>query len=165
MKPKLIVVFLLLVLLPLGLLAWLGARLAHYEREDTRRRFEQLLLARLGDSERAIAKRLEQLKRELLRLTKPATPAEEALRVSAGSARPIDVSPASGAADRRRTRIYRSDAAGLAGSGFGPPGAEPDGDRRKPRRQPPAERHAWQITPLLSRRQRGRAPVPKRRRL
>ena len=33
MKPKLIVIFLLIVLVPLGLVVWLGVRVAHNEQE------------------------------------------------------------------------------------------------------------------------------------
>ncbi len=70
MKPKLIIIFLLIVLLPLALLVWLGLRVANYEQKETQRQFEQLLQNRLSDIDQNIINFLEQRQRELQQLTK-----------------------------------------------------------------------------------------------
>ena len=49
MKPKLIVILLLIVLLPLALLAWLGVRTALDEQEIVQNRFRKLLTGKLSD--------------------------------------------------------------------------------------------------------------------
>lgn len=69
MKPKLIAVFLVLVLAPLGALGWLGVRMAGSEREVVRHRFEELLASKLADVDGTIAKLLEKRERELGRIT------------------------------------------------------------------------------------------------
>ena len=56
MKPKLFIVFLSIVLAPLGLLAWLGIRLAHLEREDVQHKYEALLLQPAGAGADAFAR-------------------------------------------------------------------------------------------------------------
>ena len=69
MKPKLAAVFLLLVLAPLGLLAWLGARVVRDEQTDVREKFQALLAAALQDTGRQVARLVEEREREFLRLT------------------------------------------------------------------------------------------------
>ena len=69
MKPRLVVVFLLIVLLPLGLLSWLGFRVARFEREEVRRKFQALLLRQLTDFDQDIALFMEKRQRDLLNLT------------------------------------------------------------------------------------------------
>ncbi len=69
MKPKLIVIFLLLVCLPLVMLAWLGLRLAREEQAGARRRFTELLAGKLKDIDAHIGRFLERRERELLSLT------------------------------------------------------------------------------------------------
>ena len=69
MKPKLIVVFLVLVLAPLGALGWLGLRTATSERENVRHRFDELLAGKLADVDATIAKLIEKRERELGRIT------------------------------------------------------------------------------------------------
>ena len=65
MKPKLAVVYLLIVLLPLGLLAGLGLRVARYERDEVRRKFHGLLLDQLNDIERTAGEFVEERERAL----------------------------------------------------------------------------------------------------
>jgi signal transduction histidine kinase len=68
-KPKLIVIFLVLVLAPLAAVGWLGVRMASSEREMVRVRFEELLASKLADVDGTIAKLIDQRERELGRLT------------------------------------------------------------------------------------------------
>jgi signal transduction histidine kinase len=68
-KPKLIVVFLVLVLAPLGALGWLGLRTATSEREVVRHRFDELLAGKLADVDGTIAKLIEKRERELTEIT------------------------------------------------------------------------------------------------
>ena len=80
MKPKLIAIFLLIVLVPLGLLAWLGVRLAHNEQEIVQQRFRELLSGRLEDTKSAVARLIEKRERELLAITEIPTRDAAALR-------------------------------------------------------------------------------------
>ncbi len=66
MKPKLIVVFLLIVLLPLGLLGWLGYRLARNEQEVFRSRMTDLLALSLNEKKLDISAFLTKLQNDLL---------------------------------------------------------------------------------------------------
>lgn len=66
MNQKLGIIFLFIVLLPLGMLAWLGVRVAGNEREDTEKRFEAFVQERLAEWDRSIAALLDQRQRELL---------------------------------------------------------------------------------------------------
>lgn len=66
MKPRLIVVFLLIVLLPLGLLSWLGYRLARNEREVFRSRMTDLLLVSLNERKTGISAYITQVQNDLL---------------------------------------------------------------------------------------------------
>jgi len=69
LKPKLVIIFLLIVLLPLLLLLGLGVRLAGYEQEEVQRQFQKLLVEQLTDIDQRIAQFLEKRQRELLDLT------------------------------------------------------------------------------------------------
>ncbi len=69
MPTRQIILFVLIVCLPLALLAWLGSRLAHNEREMTQQRFRQLLTERLNDTDGLIADYFQNRQRELLELT------------------------------------------------------------------------------------------------
>lgn len=80
MKPKLIVIFLLVVLVPLGLVMWLGLRVARYEQEAVRDRFSELLLQELFDVDRAIAQFMQQRQSDLLGLIDAESPDAESLR-------------------------------------------------------------------------------------
>ena len=64
MKPKLIAIYLLIVLLPLGLLAWLGSELARDERQRVKMRFLDLLDARLEDRNGTMARTISDRERE-----------------------------------------------------------------------------------------------------
>ena len=66
MKPKLIVTLILIVFLPLGILGWLGVRVARNEREIVRHRFHDLLVSRLRDIDADIAELLAEREREVL---------------------------------------------------------------------------------------------------
>ncbi len=80
MKPKLVIIFLLIVLLPLGLTMWLGLRVARYEQEAVRDRFSELLLQELFDVDRTIAQFMQQRESDLLGLTDVESPDAESLR-------------------------------------------------------------------------------------
>lgn len=80
LKPRLVIIFLLIVLLPLGLLLTLGIRVAHYEQEKTRRKIEGLLLKQLSDVDQEIVKLLEGRQRYLLGLTDIGLPDIKQLR-------------------------------------------------------------------------------------
>jgi len=80
LKPKLIVIFLLMVLLPLGLVMWLGLRVARYEQEAVRDRFSELLLQELFDVDRTIAQFMQQRESNLLGLIDVESPDAESLR-------------------------------------------------------------------------------------
>ncbi|MBI1785518.1 hypothetical protein HYR69_10275, partial [Candidatus Sumerlaeota bacterium] len=80
MKPKLLIILLLIVLLPFGLIAWLGYRLARDEREMTGRRIEALLTQRLGDVRKRISEILAEREAVLLANAGDLTPDTETLR-------------------------------------------------------------------------------------
>ncbi len=69
MRRQLIVVLVLIVVLPMGLLGWLGFRMAGNERELVRRRVSELQAARLRDIDERIQRLLDQRARTLLELT------------------------------------------------------------------------------------------------
>ncbi|MBN1868330.1 HAMP domain-containing histidine kinase [Candidatus Sumerlaeota bacterium] len=83
MKPRLVVVYVLLIVLPLALLAALGVRLVHFERRETQQRFRELLLGRLKEIGRGIDDLVERRKREVLRLTETESFDPETLRTIA----------------------------------------------------------------------------------
>jgi signal transduction histidine kinase len=68
MKPKLILILVLILVLPLGVLGWLGARVARQEREVVENRFREALNGRLRDIDSVILKSVEKRESELLRL-------------------------------------------------------------------------------------------------
>jgi signal transduction histidine kinase len=69
MKPKLNAILLLMVLIPLGLMVWLGLRIARGEQERVQARFEKVLAGRLSDINAGVARFVEQRERALLKLT------------------------------------------------------------------------------------------------
>ncbi len=69
MRPKLAIVFLLIVLGPLAVLGWLGYRVARDEQELVRQRFHGLLMGRLADIDATVAGAIEGYERDLLRAT------------------------------------------------------------------------------------------------
>ena len=82
MKTRLSVVFLLIVLTPLAILGWLGARVARSEREMVGHRFGAILQDRLRDIAADAAEVLAQRERELLSLPSPAARPAVELRES-----------------------------------------------------------------------------------
>ena len=76
MRPRLAAIYLLLVLLPLGLLGWLGLKLAREERTRVQESLQQVMQQRLTDLDGTIARLIEDLENELLRATDfiPAAP-------------------------------------------------------------------------------------------
>jgi len=69
LKPRLIIVLLVLVLLPIGALAWLGWRVARDEQEIVRSRFRQVLVSKLTDTAGVIERLMDEKERRLLQLT------------------------------------------------------------------------------------------------
>lgn len=80
MKPKLILVLVLIVLLPLSALGWLGVRVAAQEREVTENRLREALNGRLRDIHAVITRSVEARETELLRLLDAGTHDAAALR-------------------------------------------------------------------------------------
>jgi len=80
LRPKLAVVFLLIVLGPLAVLGWLGYRVARDEQELVRQRFHGLLMGRLADIDAAVAGAIEGYERDLLRATEVRTLDTQTLR-------------------------------------------------------------------------------------
>ena len=68
-KPKLITIFLLIVLVPVALLGWLGLRVARDEQEIVEHKFRTLLHGKRGDVDATVAALMADRERELLRLT------------------------------------------------------------------------------------------------
>lgn len=68
MKPKLILIFLLIVLLPLAALSWLGLRVAREEQGVVQNQFRELLIGRLRDIDAVVARSTGKREEELLRL-------------------------------------------------------------------------------------------------
>ncbi len=66
MKPKLIIVLVFIVLVPLGLMAWLGLRVAGSERAAVEESFRQLHRDQLADLETSILKVTGERERQLL---------------------------------------------------------------------------------------------------
>ena len=68
LKPKLILILMLIVLLPIGAVGWLGWRMASQEREVVESRFREALGGRLRDTNAVIQRVVEKRETELLRL-------------------------------------------------------------------------------------------------
>jgi signal transduction histidine kinase len=68
LKPRLIVMLVLIVALPLALVAWLGARMSRNERQMVQLRVEELLVSRLRDVDADIQDVLARQSRVLLQL-------------------------------------------------------------------------------------------------
>lgn len=69
MKPRLVIILLIIVLAPVALLGWLGTRLARHEVAAIERRFDELLLSRLGDVDADIVSFFSERERQFLELT------------------------------------------------------------------------------------------------
>lgn len=83
MKPKLLILFTIIVLLPLGLLLWLGLRLVDYEQQNTRQKFQELLLAQLVDVDETIGRLIEQRETNIINTTQSLELSSLSLRQSA----------------------------------------------------------------------------------
>ena len=71
MKPKLIAIFLLIVVLPLALLVWLGLSLARTEQDRVQARFRKVLADRLSDISNNITLLVQDRERSLLKVRVP----------------------------------------------------------------------------------------------
>ena len=69
MKPRLISIFLLIVLAPLILLAWIGTRIVRDEQETVERRVTALLTSKLEDVRATVRDLIEERQRNLLEAT------------------------------------------------------------------------------------------------
>jgi hypothetical protein len=79
-KPKLIIVLIFIVLVPLGLMAWLGLRVARSERAAVEEAFRQLHRDQLADLEATILKVVDQRERQLLAFSDSVEPESGRLR-------------------------------------------------------------------------------------
>ena len=80
MKPRLIIILLLIVILPLAILGWLGVRIVGNEREIVRHRFRDVLEGRLRDVDARISQLLAERQRALLSEQAWSALSHEALR-------------------------------------------------------------------------------------
>ena len=80
MKPRLIIVFLLLVLTPLALLAWLGVKEAEDEQRRVGERFQEVFAGQLADIETQIGQAVGEAERALQAASEQAAGDAEALR-------------------------------------------------------------------------------------
>ncbi len=80
MKTRLIIVFLFIVLLPLGLLTWLGIFVARGESQQLESQVRELLTGQLREVEGRLARFMESRERQLTELTGQAPDDPEALR-------------------------------------------------------------------------------------
>jgi len=81
-KPKLLIILLLIVLVPLGLMAWLGLRVAGSERAAVEESFRQLHRDKLAGLEADIQKVAGERERRLLALSESLKPEPVALRAA-----------------------------------------------------------------------------------
>ncbi len=80
MRPKMVLLFILLVLAPLATLVWLGARVTRAEHEIIGAQFQTLLISKLHDVDQSITALLTERERYFARLTELPTYDTEALR-------------------------------------------------------------------------------------
>jgi hypothetical protein len=69
MSPRLITIYVLIVLVPLGLLGWLGTKLAREEAERVNKYLEGVMQQRLVDMDRLVQKVVDDIEREMLTLS------------------------------------------------------------------------------------------------
>ena len=69
MKPRSLILIVLIVLLPTGLLAWFGVRMARDEKTVTEQRFRSVMEQRLQDVNRVIARQFSETERQLQEIT------------------------------------------------------------------------------------------------
>ncbi len=85
MRRRLVIVLLLLVLVPLGLVAALGVKVASDQGKLARHQFEKLLQGRLGDVKNGVGKSLAEIERHLLAEMVEETPGADELRAAVRS--------------------------------------------------------------------------------
>ena len=85
MKPRLLIIYMLLVLVPLATIAWLGGTLSRNEQAMMTIRFRELLTNKLNDVDTDIARLLEQRERELMEQPALSSLLPEALRERANT--------------------------------------------------------------------------------
>jgi signal transduction histidine kinase len=83
LKPRLAAIFVLIVILPLAVLGWLGAKVARDEQEMVRHRFREVLLSRLDDIDGDVAGVLAARERELMAAVGAPVPPCDVLREEA----------------------------------------------------------------------------------
>jgi signal transduction histidine kinase len=79
-KPRLLIIYVLLVLAPLALLIWIGARVIRDDRARVQEQYRELITRRLQELRATIARATEERTRDLLRLTDVAQPDPGMLR-------------------------------------------------------------------------------------
>jgi signal transduction histidine kinase len=80
LKPRLLIIFLLIVLLPLALITFLGLRLTRYEQQDVNRRLTLLLTDQLHTISTRVAELMEQRRLQILKILSSTRPDPDALR-------------------------------------------------------------------------------------
>lgn len=80
MKPRLVLVYCLIVLTPLALLAWVGSRMVKENQRQMQEQMERLLQGRLSDLSHTVQMYLRNREKELLRLTRLQSFRPEAIR-------------------------------------------------------------------------------------
>ncbi|MDB4738007.1 HAMP domain-containing histidine kinase, partial [Verrucomicrobiales bacterium] len=80
MRPRLVIVFILLVLTPLGLLAWLGVKSFTDERHYVSQKFQQVFEGQLADIEQIIGKTVGEFERKLHTISEIRNPTPEKIR-------------------------------------------------------------------------------------
>jgi signal transduction histidine kinase len=97
-KPRLIAIYLLIVFVPLGVLAWLGFELAREEEDRVQLKIQSLLTSQLAARNESFAGVIDELERELLKATEipplalrqflkgaPVLPVQQAQIIQSGS--------------------------------------------------------------------------------
>jgi signal transduction histidine kinase len=72
LKPKLLAIYVLMVIVPLALLAWMGIVNLRHEQRSVQRRFDEVIQARLRDVDGTLSRFVQERERELLRLLEQA---------------------------------------------------------------------------------------------
>ncbi len=166
MKPRLVAIYLLIVLLPLGLLAWLGSELARDEQQRVEMKFRGLLTAQLSDRNQTFVNGIAEREREFLELCDvPEDAGPEDLRRLVRNERFVRqmfvLKPDGGlrfplldasATDRERGFFDRTESIWESGVRFGVPAGRPqnfaNASATVQRRQisgtpPPGRQHGW----------------------
>ena len=125
-----------MVLVPLGLIAWLGVKTARQEQERAQQRMQKVLIARLADLRESVGRLMEKDERELQRLADLATGEVETIRDLIRGTRLVRqmfviapdkqfiFPPPDGPSDREREALLRLTPIWKSGVVFHPAGAE-----------------------------------------